>query len=108
MRHFFDANERANDSVAEAVALLTKEGDEGPIFDDFSGTPTKNEVTVPQGDYRPGARGKTWPWLSGTCVECTPGSIEDEVSAAGGYTCERVQTVAGILDFPDRDSGHEC
>ena len=104
MRHFFDANERVNDSVAEAVSLLTREGEEGPPFEDFSGTTIKNEVSVQQEDYRPGARGKIWSWLSGECVECTPGSISDEVRAAGGYTCERVQEVADILDFPDRRS----
>jgi hypothetical protein len=104
MRLFFDANERTNDAVAEAVALLTKEGDEGPNFEDFSGATTKNEVMVTQEECRPGARGKTWSWLSGECVECTPGSIENEVTAAGGHTCKRVQEVAGLLDFPDRRS----
>jgi hypothetical protein len=53
MRLFFDANERTNGAVAEAVALLTKEGDEGPNFEDFSGVTTKNEAMVPQEDYRP-------------------------------------------------------
>ena len=90
MRLFFDANERTNGAVAEAVALLTKEGDEGPNFEDFSGVTTKNEAMVPQEDYRPGARGKTWSWLSGECVECTPG---------GGMVLSCIQQKHGAVAF---------
>ena len=104
MRAYIKSNERVNDAVATAVSRLTSEGAEGPKCDEFPGEDTKNEVTIRQEDYRRGARGKIWSWVSGQCEECVPSSIEMEVLEAGGYTSSRVREVADILAFPDRRS----
>lgn len=104
MRTYIKSNERVNDAVATAVSRLSSEGAEGPKYDDFAGAATKNEITIRQEDYRPGARGKIWSWVSGQCEECVPSSIEMEVMEAGGYTSSKVREVADILAFPDRRS----
>ena len=54
MQHYLHENKRVNDAVATAVALLQKEGDEGPKYEDFGGAITKKR------DHPQPGRLSTW------------------------------------------------
>ena len=101
VRRYLDQNRSANETVAKAVEANEAAGATGPPYVDV-GEDGSNEVRLAPEDYRPGARGRIWTWVSGKCTECVPRSLADEIDAAEGYSTEQIQKIAEAVDFPDR------
>lgn len=101
VRAFLEGNKKANDAVAEVVSKHAVPGTPGPKHGDAL-PGSCNELTVTQEEHRPGARGRTWSWQSGSCEECLPASVEGEIAAAAGFSAGRLKEVAATLLFPDR------
>ena len=101
VRRYLDHNRAANETVAKAVAMNATAGATGPPYVDV-GEDGSNEIRLAPEDYRPGARGRIWTWVSGTCKECVPRSLAGEIDTAEGYSTEQIRRIAEAVGFPDR------
>ena len=83
---FVNENRQANVTVAEAAVKKR--------FRRFGHV---EDLSVPQEELRPGARGALWDWTTGVCVQTQLTSIVDEV----GYKVENVLSAAKECGFRD-------